>query len=202
METTDKENVVPPENGSTESESSAEKTWDSEKYPAWQKSIGKEYWGNEKLKDFSSMKDVMESIVNPKKKAPEKYEGISDELSDITDVLKSADIGQDDAKKIADVISKHLPKKYTEESLKDAYGADWEQADKDFDKAVGKILTDEKDRKAFIELKHNPILFKFVSSVGKKIGGTANLDVGKQEVPKKNVSGDPFEDFCFGRKSK
>ena len=41
METTDKENVVPPENGSTNSESSAEKTWDSEKYPAWQKSIGK-----------------------------------------------------------------------------------------------------------------------------------------------------------------
>ena len=197
METTDKENVVPPENGSTNSESSAEKTWDSEKYPAWQKSIGKEYWGNEKLKDFASMNDVMESIVNPKKKAPEKYEGISEELSDVADVLKSADIGQDDAKKIADVLSKHLPKKYTEESLKEAYGADWEQAEKDFDRAVGKILTDEKERKAFNELKNNPILFKFVSSVGNKIGGSANLDVGKQEIPKKKGTGDPYMDLLM-----
>ena len=202
METTDKDNVVPPENGSTSPESSADKTWDSEKYPAWQKSIGKEYWGNEKLKDFSSMKDVMESIVNPKKKAPEKYEGFSEELNDVAEALKSADIAQDDAKKISDAISKHLPKKYTEEALKDSYGADFEQADKDFAKAVGNIFSDEKDRKAFNELKNNPILFKFVSTVGRKIGDSANLDIGKQYVPDKKGSGDPFEDFCFGRKPK
>ena len=64
----------------------------------------------------------MESIVNPQKKAPEKYEGISDELADVAEILKDADVCQDDAKKIADVLSKHLPKKYTEEGLKDIQG--------------------------------------------------------------------------------
>ena len=202
METTEKDEVVPPENGSNGSDSSADKAWDGEKYPAWQKSIGKEYWGNEKLKDFGSMKDVIESIVNPKKKAPEKYEGISEELSDVAETLKSADVGQEDAKKIADVLTKHLPKKYSEESLKESYGADWEQADKDFGKAVEKIFADEKDRKAFIELKNNPILFKFVNIVGKNLlGNSPNLDISNQQIPGRK-STDPFEDFCYGRKSK
>lgn len=199
METTEETKVVPPENGSTETESSADKTWDSEKYPAWQKQIGKEYWGNEKLAQFSSMKDVMESVINPKKKAPEKYEGISDELSDVCNALRVADVGQEDAKKVAKAIEKLLPKKYTEESLKDAYGADWEQADKDFGKAVEKILTDEEDRKAFIELKNNPAIFKFVSIVGKNLGDSPNLGIGKPQIAKK-TSDDPFEAFCYGRK--
>lgn len=199
METTDDVKTVPPENGSEINESSADKTWDSEKYPAWQKSIGKEYWGNEKLKDFGSMKDVMESIVNPKKKAPEKYEGISDELTDVADALKSADVGQDDAKKIADVLSKHLPKKYSEQSLKDSYGADWEQAESDFGKAVEKILSDENARKALNELKFNPSVFEFVRIVGKNLGDSPNLDIGKQQVQPKKGSSDPFMDLLLGK---
>ena len=199
METTDETKVVPPENGSTETESSADKTWDSEKYPAWQKQIGKEYWGNEKLAKFGSMKDVMESVINPKRKAPERYEGISDELSDVCDVMMTADIGQDDAKRIADAIVRHLPKRYTEESLRESYGADWEQADKDFGKAVERILSDENDRKAFIELKNNPALFRFVSIVGRNLGDSPNLGIGKQQIAKR-TSDDPFEDFCYGRK--
>lgn len=196
METTDETKVVPPENGSTETNPSADKTWDSEKYPAWQKSIGKEYWGNEKLKGFSSMKDVMESIINPKKKAPEKYEGISDELADMAEVFKAADIGQEDAKKISDVVAKHLPKKYTEESLKDAYGADWEQAEKDYSKAVEKILTNEKDRQAFNELKNNPLIFSFVRIVGRNIGDAPNLDLGKQ-IPHEEKSKNPVRDILL-----
>lgn len=196
METTDNEKIVPPENGSENSETSADNAWNSEKYPAWQKSIGKEYWGNEKLQQFATMKDVIESIVNPKKKAPEKYEGISDELSDVADVLKSADVGQDDAKKIADVLTKHLPKKYSLESLKENYGADFEQADKDFGKAVEAVFTEEKDRKAFSELKNNPVLFKFARIVGQNLGDSPVLDLGKNEMPKK--SSDPFNELCFG----
>ena len=198
METTDKEIVAPSENGSTPQESSADKTWDSEKYPAWQKSIGKEYWGNEKLRDFASMRDVMESIVNPKKKAPEKYEGISEELSDVCDALRNADVGQDDARMIADAISRHMPKKYTEEALKETYGADWEQAEKDFGKAVGKIFDNEDERKAFIELKNNPALFKFASIVGRNLGDSPNLGIGKPQVsPAK--SGDIIADLLTGK---
>ena len=44
METTDKDNVVPPENGSEVSESSADKTWDSEKYILQPRKSGKKKW--------------------------------------------------------------------------------------------------------------------------------------------------------------
>lgn len=199
METTDENKNVPLENGSEGSESSADKTWDSEKYPAWQKSIGKEYWGNDKLKDFASMKDVMESIVNPKKKAPEKYEGFSEELSDVCDVLRTADVGDEDAKKLAEVLGKHLPKKFTEESLKEIYGADFDEAERNFSKAVEKVLEDEKDRKLFKELKNNPVLFKFVSTVGKNLGDSTPLNIGKPQVVS-HRSDDPFMDLLLGKK--
>lgn len=192
METTDETKVVPPENGSTETESSADKTWDAERYPSWQKSIGKEYWGNERLKDFGSMKDVMEFIVNPHKKAPERYEGIQE---GVEDAMRKADLSQDDAKGIAEAYSKLIPKKYTEEDLRDSYGADYEQAESDFSKAVGKILTDEKDRREIEKLKYNPFVFRFVSMVGSNIGDTANLDVGNRQVQKEKGSGDPYIDL-------
>jgi len=195
METTDKEVNVPPENGSVNSESSADRTWDAEKYPSWQKSIGKEYWGNEKLSKFQSMKDVMESIVNPQRKAPEKYEGISEELSDVAGLLNKADVGQEDAKAIADAVTKHLPKKYSLDSLKDSYGADWEQAESDFGKAIEKILPEGDYRKAISEMKANPAVFEFVRIVGKNLGGTANLDVAHTGVEHKKGSGDPFTDL-------
>ena len=200
METTDENKNVPPDNGSEGSESSADKNWDAEKYPSWQKSIGKEYWGNEKLSKFSSMKDVMESIVNPQKKAPEKYEGFSEEYSDLADVLKGADVGQEDANKINDVLKKHLPKNFTEESLKDGYGADFEQAEKDFSQAVEKIFADEKNRKEFLKLKNNPIVFEFARIVGKNLGDSPNLDVGKQQVHKDKGTGDPFMNLLMGKR--
>lgn len=196
MKTTEKDVIDPPENGSENVNPSADNAWDGEKYPSWQKSIGKEYWGNEKLNEFGSMKDVIESIVNPKKKAPEKYEGFSDELSDVAEALKSADIGQEDAKKISDAISKHLPKKYTEEALKDVYGADWEQAEKDYRKAVDTFIANEKDRKMFDEMKNNPLLFSFVRVVGRKIGDSPNLDLGKQ-IPHEERSKNPVKDILL-----
>lgn len=190
METTDNEKLVPPENGSEISETSADKAWDGEKYPAWQKSIGKEYWGNEKLKDFATMKDVIESIVNPKKKAPEKYEGVADE---VVEALRSADISQEDAKKISDAYSKLIPKKHSLESLKENYGADWEAVEKDFDKALNKIVGDEKTRKALKELEANPYVFEFARLVGMNLGDDPKLDIGKQNVHKKGT-GDPIMD--------
>lgn len=199
METTEETKVVPPENGSTETESSADKTWDSEKYPAWQKQIGKEYWGHEKLKDFDSIKSVMEAVINPKKKAPEKYEGFSDELSDVCEVLRTADVGEEDAKKLSEVLGKHIPKKFTEDGLKEIYGADYEVAEKNFSRAVEKVLTDEKDRKAFKELKNNPILFKFVSAVGRNLDDSSSLNIGKPQVVS-HRSDDPFMDLLLGKK--
>lgn len=182
MDPTDKENVAPPENGSNGSESSVDKTWDSEKYPAYQKSFPKKYWGHEAFNGINSMDEMLDRFVNPKKKAPEKYEGISEELSDVAEALRSADVAQDDAKKIADALGKHLPKKYSEESLKESYGADWEQADKDYTKAVEKIIESDKDRKAFNELKNNPVFFNFVRIVGKNLGDSPNLEIGKQVI--------------------
>ena len=199
METTEETKVTEPVPPSQETQSSAEVTWDANKYPSWQKSIGKEYWGNEKLAKFGSMKEVMESIVNPQKKAPEKYEGISDELADVAEILKDADVCQDDAKKIADVLSKHLPKKYTEEGLKDIYGADYEEADKYFGKAVEKMLSDEKDRKEFNKLKNNPVLFKFAKMVGQNIGDGPTLDIGKEQ-PSGSDEGDPFMTRLLAKK--
>lgn len=198
METTDENKNVPPDNGSKGSESSADKNWDAEKYPSWQKSIGKEYWGHEKLKDFTSMKDVMESIVNPQKKAPEKYDiGADSDYDDTLEAMRKADLSNDEAKEIYKAFSKHMPKKYTEESLKDGYGADWEQAESDFSKAVENIFADEKMRKEFNAIKNNPIVFEFARIVGKNLGDSPNLDISKQQIHKEKGSGDPFMDLLL-----
>ncbi len=198
METTDKENVVPPENGSATQESSADKTWDSEKYDAYQKSLPKKYWGHEALKDIHSMEEMAERVVNPIKKAPERYEGISEELADVCDALRDADVGQDDAKRIADAFSRHMPKRYSEESLKEIYGADWEKAESDFGKAVEKIFDNEDERNAFRELKCNPALFKFASIVGRNLGDSPNLGIGRPQVtPSK--TGDVITDLLTGK---
>lgn len=193
METTDENKNVPLENGSEGSESSADKTWDAEKYPSWQKSIGKEYWGNEKLKDFNSMKDVMESIVNPQKKAPEKYDiGADSDYEDTFEAMKKADLSNDDAKEVYKAFAKHMPKKYTEESLKEGYGADWEQAESDFSKAVEKIFTNEKMKKEFKAIKNNPIVFEFARIVGRNLGDSPILDIGKEQIHDEKGTGDPF----------
>lgn len=179
METTDKENIVPPENGSDNSETSADKTWDSEKYPAYQKSFPKKYWGHKAFEGINSMDEMLDRFVNPRKKAPETYEGIDES---VTEAMRAADLSQEDARKIAEAYSKLMPKRYTEESLKEVYGADWEQADKDYNRAVERIITDENDRKAFNAMRNNPLLFSFVRVVGRNIGDGPNLDTGK-DIP-------------------
>ena len=200
METTDKDKTVPPDNGSQSSESSADKTWEEGKHPSWQKSIKKEYWGNEKLSKYESLNDVIESVVNPVPKAPEKYElGLGEGFDDVEKVLKRADVSQENAKALADAFKGKLPKKYSHEALKENYGDDFEQAEKNFSKAVGKIFTDEKMKEAFLELKDNPAIFEFARIVGKNLGEEPNLGIGKEQAGKAQ-SGDPFMDRLLAKR--
>ena len=200
METTDKDTMVPPDNGSQNQASSADRTWEEGKHPSWQKSIKKEYWGNEKLSKYESLNDVIESVVNPVPKAPEKYElGLGEGFDDVESVLRKADVSQEDAKALADAIKGRLPKKYSHEALGEDYGADFEQAEKDFSKAVGKILTDEKVKGAFLELKDNPAVFEFARIVGKNLGEAPNLGIGKEQAGVKKDE-DPFISRLLAKK--
>lgn len=201
METTDDVVKTEPDNSFDTPESSADKSWDSEKYPAWQKSIGKEYWGNEKLKDFGSMKDVMESIVNPKAKAPEKYDlKLDGDFSEVEKAFRDADLPQDKAEEIAKAFSSKLAKNYTLENLKDGYGADYEQADIYVGKAIEKLCNgNEKLTKAIEERKNDPAMFEVLRLVGQNLGEGTNLNLGRKDVkPEKKGTGDVFTDLILG----
>ena len=200
METTDKVEVTA-QDALTDAESSADKVWDSEKYEAYQKSFPKEYWGHEAFKDIHSMKEVAERIANPKTKAPEKYElGLGEGFDDVEKVLRKADVSQDDAKALADALKGKLPKRYTHDSLKEFYGADFEQAEKDFGKAVEAMLgSDEKAKGNFMKLMDNPTVFEFARLVGKNLGDSPNLDLGRQQVQPKKGSGDIITDLLTGK---
>ena len=199
METTDNVEVTA-QDALTNAESSADNvTWDSEKYDAYQKSLPKRYWGHEKLKDIHSTEELVERVINPKTKAPEKYElGLGDGFGDVESVLRKADVSQEDAKALADAIKGRLPKRYSHEALMENYGADFEQAEKDFGKAVGKVLADERMREAFLEFKDNPAIFEFARIVGKNLGDSPNLDVRKEQVAKKGT-GDVLTDLLTGK---
>lgn len=199
METTFETNVTEPVTPSQETNNSADNSWESGKYPAWQKSIGKEYWGNPKLKDFSSMKDVIESIVNPKTNAPENYElGLDEAKSkEVSEVFKKADVSQDNAKAITDIFSKYIAKLPSVDSLKDLYGADYEEAESNVAKAISKVCgNNEKLMKAVSEgaVRNNPAVFEFMKIVGQNLGSEANLDMPKSEVGKKTYK-DPIMEF-------
>lgn len=197
METTDETKVIDSQNPSLETQPSADNSWDADKYPSWQKSIGKEYWGNPKLQQFDSMKSVIESIVNPKTNAPEKYElSVSeDDSKEIVEAFKKADVSQEDAKAIEDAFGKFIPKKKTLESIKETYGDDFEDADKFVSKAIEKVCgTNDDLKKALsdVSIKNDPAFFEFARIVGKNLGDNAQLDLSKQEVVPDKKSEDPF----------
>jgi len=200
METTDNVEVTE-QDSLTNAESSADKVWDSEKYPSWQKNLPKAYWGDERLRGFDSLKDVIETVTNPKTKAPEKYElGLGEGFDDVEKVLRKADVSQDDAKALADALKGKLPKRYTHDSLKEFYGADFEQAEKDFGKAVEAMLgSDEKAKGNFMKLMDNPTVFEFARLVGRNLGDSPNLDLGRQQVQPKKGSGDVITDLLTGK---
>jgi len=200
METTDKVEVTA-QDALTDVESSADKVWDSEKYPAWQKSLAKKYWGDERLNGVDGLSDLVERYINPKGKAPEKYElGLPEGYEDVDGLMRKADLSQDDAKAIADAFAKRFPKVHTHEALKEIYGDDFEKAESDFGKAVKTVIgEDRKTYDAFMKLRDNPAVFEVMRIVGKNLGDSAQLDVGKQEVVAK-TSGDPFLDLLLGKK--
>ena len=176
--TLDKEltdNKVEPEVQNTNSEET--KVWD-DKYPKWQKMLPKEYWGDEKLAKYESLRAVIEDATNPKKpETPESYElkGIEGEIKNtLEEAYKGAGLSVENAEKITSVISKAIPKKDTEESLKDIVGlADYEVEKAFFESAVNKICKgNEKIADALLksDLRYNPAVFNVLSLVGKNLG--------------------------------
>lgn len=180
------------ESGNQNGNSADTKVWD-EKYPKWQKMLPKEYWGDEKLAKYSSLKDVIDDATTPKTKAPDSYslEGIDDALKkSLGEAYKKADISDADAKEITGLWVKAMPKMPTEENLKDVVGlADYEVEKAYFDKAVSKIcgandkLKDAMSKSAY---RNDPTVFQMLSIVGKNLGDGNFEDFRSDKAGKKN----------------
>lgn len=161
----------------TQNSNSAEnKVWD-EKYPKWQKMLPKEYWGDEKLEKYSSLKDVIADATTPKTKAPDSYslEGIEDGLKKtLGEAYKKADISDADAKEITKLWMGAMPKMPTEDNLKEVVGlADYEVEKAYFDKAVSKVCgANDKLKEAISKsaYRYDPSVFQVLSIVGKNLG--------------------------------
>lgn len=204
METTDDVVKTEPNNSFEANDSSADsKTWDSEKYPAYQKSFPKKYWGHEAFNGINSMDEMLDRFVNPKTKAPEKYDlKLEGDFSEVEKAFRDADLPQDKAEEIAKAFSSKLAKNYTLENLKDGYGADYEQADIYVGKAIEKLCNgNEELSKAIKERKNDPAMFEVLRLVGQNLGEGTNLNLGRKEVkPEKKGTGDVFTDLLLGIK--
>lgn len=190
-------------NTSVETENQTEsKVWTDE-YPKWQKSISKEYWGNEKLAKFDSLNSVIKNVLNPETKAPESYDiDLSDETlkGKLVEQFKKSDLSNEDAKGITEIIKGSIKKADSEDNLKEIVGlADYE-VEKAYAEKAYKAIFSEEDVKALekADIRHNPLFFKFASAVGKNLGDDATLDF-KEEQKLKPKSKDPFMDMLLGR---
>jgi len=188
------DNEVAPEVQKTNSEDT--KVWD-DKYPKWQKMLPKEYWGDEKLAKYESLRAVIEDATNPKKpETPESYElkGIEGDVRKaLEEAYKGACLSAENAEKITSAVSGAIPKKNTEESLKEIVGlADYEVEKAYFESAVNKVCGGNQniaDALLKSDLRYNPAVFNVLSLVGKNLGEGNFEDFSNNTggAPKKGV---------------
>ena len=166
--------------------------WDANANKPYMRQLGKQYWGDERLKKFDSLNNLVDAYLeSTKSKAPEKYdfdEGETDS-EELSKTFKELDLSSDSAKKVYDLVKKSRPEKVDTEKVLRERHTDYDDFKKNADKTVNAYMDDSlKEIAEKYHLSSNPAFIEFASKIGKELGD--DFHNGNNEArtnPKTNV---------------
>lgn len=143
--------------------------WNAEENKPYMRQLGKKFWGNETLRGFDSLNDVIDDYMKLKT-VPEKYD--IEGAEEYSDTFKRIGLNGDAAKEVMSLISKAKPEKVDADAvLREMHG----------DKVATMRTSAEKAMKSFADestvklaekygLMGNPAFIAFASAVGNEVG--------------------------------
>ena len=133
----------------------------------WLKNVGKDFYQNEELAQYDSLKDALTNLLKrPKAKdVPESY----GEIGKVEEAYRKAGLTADEAKEITAAFSERMPKEKPD--LKDYFKDDYGKVTENYRKGVDSFA-DDALKKAIADsgLDKDPAFVDFVSRVGKETG--------------------------------
>lgn len=156
-------------NGSESGNSQHEGDSSSEMLKPWLKILGKEYYQNEYLGKFDTLKDAVNNLLErpERKDVPESY-GLTEGTDDL---FKNAGLTKAEAESIDGFYDKKYGEKYGFADLKKVFGDSYDKTMEDY--TSGKeLLKDLEGDIAKYELDKNPVFVKAVAMIGRETKGT------------------------------
>ena len=138
----------------------------SEMKKHWLKTLGKEYYQNETLGRYDSLKDAINDLLArpEKKEIPESYG-----YGDADEIFKKAGLSKAEADEIEAYYSKKIPAR---KDRKEIFGEQFDEMDRHYSKAVNTFGSDlaEEIKKGGYD--RDPVVTTLLARVGKEIGSS------------------------------
>lgn len=151
----------------------------SEMLKPWMKTLGKDFYKNEELAKYESLKDAVNGLLaRPKaKELPESYGyGDADEL------YRKAGITKEEADAIESYWGKKVPAR---QDRKAVFGDAYDEMERNYSKAVGVFGDDLQDEIKSNGLDRDPVFAKVMAKVGKELGPANFITSTKDGKPAK-----------------
>lgn len=138
----------------------------SEMIKPWLKTLGKEYYHNEVLGRYDSLKDAVNALLErPEgKEVPESYG-----YGDADDIFRKAGLSKSDADEIESYYAKRIPAR---KERREIFGEQFDEMDRYYSKAVETFGADLADEIKKNGEDRNPVFVKMMAKVGKEIGSS------------------------------
>lgn len=171
--------------------------WNPDENKPYMRQLGKKYWGNEKLRQFNSLNEVIDDYMKADQKdVPEKYD-IGEGADNYVDTFRRLGLSNDAAKEVMGLINGVRPKEIdTDGVLREMHGDSVSKVKESAERAM-KTFADEGITKMAEEygLMKNPAFIEFADRIGKAVGDDFH-DFRKDSGNKGNNSRSYFLDMA------
>ena len=136
----------------------------SEMLKPWMKTLGKDFYKNEDLGQYESLKDAVNALLaRPKAKdIPETYG-----YGDADDLYRKAGMTKEEADAVESYWSKKVPAR---QDRKQIFGDSYDEMERNYSKAVGVFGNDLADEIKSNGLDRDPVFAKVMAKIGKELG--------------------------------
>lgn len=159
----------------------------SEMLKPWLKTLGKDYYRNERLGQYERLTDAIDDLLEKSKPKdiPDRY-GLRDGSDD---VFRKAGLTKEEAEEVDRFYSGLIPKE--KPSLKDVFKENYDETMRHYEDGIKAVSDDLKDRISKEGLDKDPLFVEIMSRVGKETGET---EFREDKNPKGAVKSDPAMD--------